>query len=169
MYPNSFDMLTTHGIITEDLVGYVTDTPSPYLQNYVAQRGWNPTLPGQVLPDPLPNVQPKRQVVSDVYQPVKPYRPVIEPQKKDKWGTFKKVVAAGLLIGLGGLGIYKGRKVIGDWWTKISTPSTSGKKDYWKNFCDWVKKPFQKTPGADPWYKKAWDWVCKPFKKTTTP
>ena len=39
IYPNCFDLLTTHGVIHNDLVGYITGTPSAYLQNYVAQRG----------------------------------------------------------------------------------------------------------------------------------
>ena len=29
IYPNCFDQLTTHGIVAEDVVGYITDSPSP--------------------------------------------------------------------------------------------------------------------------------------------
>ena len=53
LYANCFDRLTTNGVIAEDLMGYVTGTPSPYLQNYVTQRGGVPNLPGQILPDTL--------------------------------------------------------------------------------------------------------------------
>lgn len=165
MYPNCFDMLTTHGIIAEDLVGYVTDTPSPYLQNYVAQRGFNPSLPGQVLPDPLPGVTPRYQPRSDIYEPVRP-RPVITPHKKDRWGTFKKIAAAALLIGLGGFGIYKARKPIANFWKGLTTPPASGQKPWYTKAWDWVSKPFKTPPGQKAWYQKAWDWIKKPFTKT---
>ena len=71
IYPNCFDLLTTHGIVADDVVGYITGQPSPYLQNYVAQRGGTPTLPGQILPDALPAAPaPKQLPKNDVYQTV---------------------------------------------------------------------------------------------------
>lgn len=162
IYPNSFDMLTTHGIIAEDLVGYVTDTPSPYLQNYVAQRGWNPTLPGQVLPDPLPNVKPQQPLPKDVYQPVLPK----EPEKKDKYSTVKKLAAAALILGLGTFGIIKGSKWISNFIKKNPPSNPSGNTPWYKKFGDWISKPFKTQAGQKPWYQKFGDWVSKPFKST---
>lgn len=75
IYPNCFDLLTTHGIVADDVVGYITGEPSPYLQNYVAQRAGVPTVPGQILPDGLPNVPRRGEVYGpkqDTYQPQTP-------------------------------------------------------------------------------------------------
>lgn len=116
IYPNCFDNLTTNGIVAEDVVGYITDTPSPYLQNYVAQRGWPPTqaLPGQVLPDPLPTLQnPQPLPKGDIYQSVQPKHPDANTfVRKDKYDTAKKAALGLLLTGLTVLGIVKGKKLI---------------------------------------------------------
>jgi hypothetical protein len=129
LYPSCFDNLTTHGIVAEDVMGYITGTPSPYLQSYVAQRGGIPTMPGRILPDPLPPLTtPTTYPVNDVYQPNTP-QPVQQPstndnkqsnvlpnidktQVKDKSGTIKKVALAVLLTGLAVLGIVKGKSVV---------------------------------------------------------
>ena len=108
-YPNCFDQLTTHGIVAEDVVGYITDSPSPYLQNYVAQRGgytpsvpWTPSIPGRVLPDPLPSVSPQGGPVmgyepprmqerlprGDVYQTVPNEREINHVVKNEKNNTL---------------------------------------------------------------------------------
>lgn len=101
-------MLTMHGIIPDDLTGYVTGTPSPYLQNYVAQRGGVPSLPGQILPDPLPGVpQMQQQPVNDTYQKPQRYvdttpQPYQEPstQKKGK-GNIWKSIAMSVILSVG--------------------------------------------------------------------
>lgn len=135
VYPNCFDMLTTHGVIADDLVGYVTGYPSPYLQNYVAQRGgWNPGLPGRVLPDPLPGVPPMPPLPqNDVYQPTPQQQsPVISPElpnKKMHSSTWKKIGLAILLSIGASLGIAKtGRLIKGT--------------------------PLPPFPAGTPWYKK---------------
>lgn len=114
MYPNCFDQLTTHGIVADDVMGYITDAPSPYLQNYVAQQGWNPSMPGQILPDPLPNVQPPQQLPrGDIYQSVNPKHPDASTfVKKDKYDTAKKVALGLLLTGLAVFGVMKGKSII---------------------------------------------------------
>lgn len=114
MYPNCFDQLTTHGIVAEDVVGYITGTPSPYLQNYVAQRGWAPSMPGQIMPDPLPTLQPPNPLPKgDVYQKQSTQNTVptnqqinnfVNPQKNDNW---KKIALALLLTGVTCFGAYK--------------------------------------------------------------
>lgn len=91
IYPNCFDSLTTNGIIADDVMGYITGTPSPYLQNYVAQRGWAPDMPGRMMPDPLPNVQPKLPLPNDVYEKPQIHEP------SNKLALWKKI-AAGILI-----------------------------------------------------------------------
>lgn len=128
-YPNCFDNLTTNGIIAEDVVGYITDMPSPYLQNYVAQRGWAPTgqaLPGQILPDPLPHLQnPQPLPRGDIYQSVQPKPPDTKTLvRKDKYETAKKVALGMLLTGLAVLGIVKGKKLWGKLFPKaVPTPT----------------------------------------------
>ena len=119
--PNCFDQLTTHGIVAEDVMGYITDNPSPYLQNYVAQRGWPPTgqmLPGQLLPDPLPTLQNPRQLPKgDVYQSVQPKHPDKNTLvvNKGKYDLVKTIAASILLSGLLTLGIIKGKNL----WNRI--------------------------------------------------
>jgi hypothetical protein len=112
MYPSSFDLLTTHGVIADDLLNYVKDTPSPYLQAYVAQRGWTPDVPGQVLPDTLPTLPPQYLPKTDVYQNGQHMQDINALQKKDKWDTTKKVGLAVLLTGLAVFGIVKGRQAV---------------------------------------------------------
>ena len=137
MYPNCFDQLTTHGIIADDLVGYVTGTPSPYLQNYVAQRGWPPTMPGRIMPDPLPTMPPMQYPSqADSYQPQQAPSPQANPQpypqkpqnttvKKDKLNTFNKIALGGLLVGLGVLGFFKGKQAFNWISSLIPTAPTS--------------------------------------------
>lgn len=117
--PNCFDLLTTHGVIAEDMVGYITDTPSPYLQNYVAQHSQAlPIIPGQILPDNMPVLpQPAPLPKNDVYQPSNPQEKIpsqseLTPKtfnKKNKWDKFKKAAAAILLTGLIVFGAVKGK------------------------------------------------------------
>src|SRR5574344_2726204 len=137
-YPNCFYPLTTHGIVAEDVVGYITDTPSPYLQNYVARRGWAPTLPGRVLPDPLPTMQPQRALPKgDMYQQSDIPRN-LGPQtfeKPDKYSTIKKVALGVLLTGLAIFGIVKGRQMY-----KAGTP---GVNNWFKNLGTNIAKPFK--------------------------
>lgn len=115
IYPNCFDNLTTNGIIAEDVVGYITDVPSPYLQNYVAQRGWPPTMPGQILPDPLPTLpNPTPLPKGNIYPSVYPQHPDQNTLvvKKNKYETAKKVALGVLLTALTVLGVVKGRNLI---------------------------------------------------------
>lgn len=116
IYPNCFDQLTTHGIVAEDVMGYITDQPSPYLQNYVAQRGWAPSIPGQVLPDPLPTMQPPNPLPrNDVYQTVASEQQNAVPNQQNinnyvqnpRNNGWKKAAAAILLTGLAAFGLYK--------------------------------------------------------------
>ena len=102
IYPDCFDMLTTHGIVAEDVKGYITDKPSPYLQNYVAQRGWAPTLPGQILPDPLPTLpNPQPLPKGNIYPSVYPQHPDKNTLvNKGKYDTAKKIALGILLTGL---------------------------------------------------------------------
>lgn len=128
MYPNCFDQLTTHGVIADDLVGYITDVPSPYLQNYVAQRGWAPSMPGRIMPDPLPNMQPPQRLPrNDVYQTIPPQGPQpyqgnpYMPQKPSN--TWRKVALAALVVGLSAFGIWKGKQGINWIKNKFRTPT----------------------------------------------
>lgn len=158
VYPNCFDQLTTHGVIAEDAVGYITDMPSPYLQNYVAQRGWAPSLPGRVLPDPLPTVQPQQPLPKgNMYNTVYPQHPnkhTLAP--KDKYSTLKKVALTVLLGGLAVLGIVKGRQVIKNGGLKnigttLAKPfKTAGTwiKDHAKSAGEWIKDHWNKL-----WHK----------------
>ena len=116
IYPNCFDLLTTHGVVAEDVVGYITDQPSPYLQNYVAQRGGVPTIPGQILPDPLPGLPSQPPLPrTDVYQTTTVSQQntipnqhainnYVQNPKNDSW---KKAALAVLLTGIAGFGLYK--------------------------------------------------------------
>lgn len=115
IYPNCFDLLTTHGVVAEDVVGYITDQPSPYLQNYVAQRGGVPTIPGQILPDPLPGLPPQAPLPrNDVYQTTVPQQNAVPNQQminnyvqNPKNNSWKKTALALLLTGIAGFGLYK--------------------------------------------------------------
>lgn len=120
VYANCFDRLTTNGILADDLVGYVTGAPSPYLQNYVAQRGLTASLPGQILPDTLPAVPPVGPIsvnASSVGHTqstnVPAYNDVPRVNsdtftKKDEYSSLKKLAAGVLLSGLAAFGLYKG-------------------------------------------------------------
>lgn len=170
VYPNCFDQLTTHGIVAEDVVGYITGTPSPYLQNYVAQRGWAPSLPGQITPDPLPPVIPPQTVQNtnvnqtippqtvqnnDIYQTVPKQEDINTYVKKDKKDTWKKVAAAILLTGVSaflavkGVQLFKNRNAVmqsisnkfGSWGSAIkSSLSSAGTK-----ISDFCKNAWAKT------------------------
>lgn len=119
IYPNCFDLLTTHGVVADDVVGYITDQPSPYLQNYVAQRGWPPSVPGRILPDPLPAAPaPAPLPRNDVYQTVaqeKTHTPEGVPSqnqindyvKQPHHSTWQKIAAGLLVAGLTAFGLYK--------------------------------------------------------------
>lgn len=119
IYPNCFDLLTTHGVVADDVVGYITDQPSPYLQNYVTQRGWPPSVPGQILPDTLPAAQTAQKLPrNDVYQTVTteqqhipnsvPTQDQINDFVKQPHHENWKKIATGLLIGgLTAFGLYK--------------------------------------------------------------
>ena len=119
IYPNCFDLLTTHGVVAEDVVGYITEQPSPSLQNYVAQRGWPPSVPGRILPDPLPAAPaPAPLPKNDVYQTVaadKPANPQGVPTqtqindfvKQPQHDGWKKAALVLLLTGLSAFGLYK--------------------------------------------------------------
>ena len=114
VYANCFDRLTTNGVIAEDLVGYVTGTPSPYLQNYVAQRGWTPTLPGQILPDPLPTAPQPAPMSVEGYNNI-PKASELNKNTfapKHKYEKAQKIALSILLTGLAALGIVKGRKLV---------------------------------------------------------
>lgn len=164
IYPNCFDQLTTHGIVAEDVMAYITDQPSPYLQNYVAQRGWAPSMPGRVLPDPLPTAPPPQQLPrGDVYQTVPKQDEInnyVRPEKKSKW---KNIAAAVLLTGLAVFGVIKGRQIIknggttmknvGDWFKKLGTSIGNGIKTGWTKTCDF--------------FKNMWNKIFKPKPKPT--
>ena len=149
IYPNCFDLLTTHGIVADDVVGYITGEPSPYLQNYVAHRAGVPTVPGQILPDGLPNVPRRGEVYGpkqDTYQPQTPPPLPEAPHKKNGWDTAKKVAAGLLIAGLAGFGIYKGKDFI----TKLFKSAP---------------KPAPAPAGsANPWYKQAGNWISTKYK-----
>lgn len=123
LYANCFDRLTTNGILADDIMGYITGTPSPYLQNYVAQRGGLPMMPGQIMPDALPtapmpapmSVPGYRQTPVQQQMPAGPvYKDIprnIDQNtfvKQDKYSTIKKVAAGALITVLTVLGLYKG-------------------------------------------------------------
>ena len=175
IYPNCFDQLTTHGIVAEDVVGYITDSPSPYLQNYVAQRGgytpsvpWTPSIPGRVLPDPLPSVSPQGGPVmgyepprmqerlprGDVYQTVPNEREINHVVKNEKNNTWKKVAAGILLTGLAVFGIVKGRQIyksgnaglknIGNWFSNAGNKIGNAFKNGWTTTCDFFQSCWNK-------------------------
>ena len=119
IYPNCFDLLTTHGVIHNDLVGYITGTPSPYLQQYVAQRGGVPLAPAPAPGVPAaPQAQISQQPAADAYQ-----KPQIhsEPQAEapslhshnPKKNNIGKSIAMSLILSLGAsLLLAKGIRVI---------------------------------------------------------
>lgn len=126
IYANCFDRLTTHGIVAEDVMGYITGTPSPYLQNYVAQRGgapYNFSLPGQILPETLtpmigPRTTPQQNSQlpqGSIYNNVAPSKispATLEPPKNKQINTIKQIAAGVLLTGLVIAGIFKGKTAI---------------------------------------------------------
>lgn len=169
IYPNCFDQLTTNGVIADDVVGYITDTPSPYLQNYVAQRGWQPQgqiLPGQILPDPLPNVQPHTPLPKgDVYQTVPNNLGPDTFVKKDKYKKAKEVATGLLLVGLIALGIVKGKGLVNKILKKPPTTGTaSGGTPKWcQNIGTSIKGGLKKVSD---FVKDTWN---KIFHKTHAP
>ncbi len=102
IYPNCFDMLTTHGIIHNDLVGYVTGTPSPYLQQYAARKGAaTPVMSQTAAPSGAVLQQP---VQPDVYQKpasqTPPQAPTLHshnPKNNNIW----KSIAMTLILSVG--------------------------------------------------------------------
>lgn len=124
MFANCFDRLTTNGILVDDVVGYITGTPSPYLQNYVAQRGgMMPSLPGQILPPAMPPAPAPAPMTVPGFTPT--YNNIQTPNgpnykdipkdlnektfaKQDKYSTIKNITTGILIVGLATLGIYKG-------------------------------------------------------------
>lgn len=176
IYPNCFDQLTTHGVVAEDVVGYITDKPSPYLQNYVAQRGWAPSMPGQILPDPLPTLQPPNPLPrNDVYQTVATEQPVnkngvptgqqINNYVKNEHNNNWKKIAAGVLIaGVTAFGLYKLGGAIKSLFgrTPAPAPAPTGGGTPWysqigqslKNICksvgDFFKNIWNKITGHTP-------------------
>lgn len=180
LYANCFDQLTTNGIIAEDLMGYVTGTPSPYLQNYVAQRGGVPNLPGQMLPDTLtPAIRGKGNIAQnqtplpkgDIYNvaPKNIGPETLEPSKNRKIDTAKKIAAGILLAGLATLGIVKGKSLFVKAKTffknKFHNPSNiSFKMPAWtKNVKQAIVNGFNKVCN---FFKGLWN---KIFHKTPTP
>ncbi len=152
IYPNCFDQLTTHGVIADDAMQYITDVPSPYLQNYVAQRGWAPSMPGQVMPDPLPGMQPQQKLPrGDVYQKV-PGANQEDFIKKNKYDTIKKVALGALAVGLGVFAIMKGKQGINWLKSKLGrTPAPAAP----------ITPTTPAAPAATtstPWYKKVWQY-----------
>lgn len=150
MFPSCFDQLTTNGIIAEDLVGYVTGTPSPYLQNYVAQRGGTPSLPGRTLPDTLtPAVPPKQPLPQgDIYNVApKDIGPqTLEPPKKNKIDNIKKIAAGLLLTGLTVFAFMKGKAALSALKKVFKhTPTTSSATLWFKNFGLGLKSGCQKV------------------------
>lgn len=172
IYPNCFDQLTTHGIVADDVVGYITGTPSPYLQNYASQRAAVPTLPGQIMPEQLPNVPRRGEMYGpnqDMFQPQTPTPLPEQPNKKNGWHTAKKVTAGVLIIGLTAFGLYKGKGLV-DKIFKSSPKPASSNAPWYKRAGQWIGTKYNaaktwvsgkfKTPaGQDPWYKKAGNWV----------
>ncbi len=163
IYPDCFDMLTTHGIVAEDVKGYITDHPSPYLQNYVAQRGWAPTMPGQILPDPLPTLpNPQPLPKGNIYPSVYPQHPDKHTLvNKGKYDTAKKIALGVLLTGLTVLGIVKGKNLI----SKLRhrpAPSPSG-TPWYKPITDGIKKGLTNIGN---FFKNLWN---KIFHRTPTP
>ena len=120
MYPSSFDRLTTNGIITDDLWGYVTGQPSPYLQHYTAQMGGVPNLSygpySQVMPQARNNqVLPQGSIYNDIPRNIGP--DTLIPKSKTDIKKIKQVATAILLGGLAIFGIIKGRN-----WIKSLSP-----------------------------------------------
>lgn len=156
IYPNCFDQLTTHGIVAEDVMQYITDVPSPYLQNYVAQRGWAPSMPGQIMPDPLPTLKPPQPLPKgNVYQTVYPQHPdhhtlAEEPKSHDR---AKKIALSILLTGLAVLGVVKGKALVSKLFKKgtpaqPAAPATT--QPWYKSVSSWFKNLFKKKPAPQP-------------------
>lgn len=180
VYANCFDRLTTNGIIAEDLMGYVTGNPSPYLQNYVAQRGGNPSMLGQILPDtltpaingsprPAQMTQPLQQ--GDVYNVVpKNIGPeILQPKNKKKTDLIKQIAAGVLLTTLATIGIVKGKSILKSTKTafqnmfKSSPTSKTTFSTFITNAKNTIVNGFNKMRNS---IKNAWN---KIFHKGTTP
>ena len=119
IYPNCFDLLTTHGVIHNDLVGYITGTPSPYLQQYVAQRGGVPLAPAPAPGVPAaPQAQILQQPAADAYQKTQIHSepPAEAPSlhsHNPKKNNIGKSIAMSLILSLGAsLLLAKGIRVI---------------------------------------------------------
>ena len=105
IYPNCFDLLTTHGVIHNDLVGYITGTPSQYLQNYAAQYGGMPTASGHAQTPVQTGAQIPQQPIADVYhkpqnQKEPPEAPSLHSHNPKK-GNIGKSIAMSLILSLG--------------------------------------------------------------------
>ena len=157
VYANCFDRLTTNGVIAEDLVGYITDVPSPYLQNYVAQRGWAPSLPGRVLPDPLPTAPPPAPMSvpagsMPVYTDI-PRASDLNPNTleiKDKNSGWKKAALALLLTGLAVFGGVKSYQLLKNGGTGLRQSMSN----MWHGFTNAVKTGFTKIGD---FFKNLWN------------
>lgn len=177
IYPNCFDQLTTHGVVADDVVGYITDKPSPYLQNYVAQRGWAPSMPGQIMPDPLPTVKPPTPLPrTDVYQTVATEQPVqnnglpTQQQIKDyvrneHSNNWAKLATGVLLAGLTAFGMYKFSGAVRSLLkpTPAPTPTTAGTTSWYDKIGQTAKAAFDTVKNA---IKNIWN---KLTGKTTAP
>lgn len=186
VYANCFDRLTTNGVLVDDVVGYITGTPSPYLQNYVAQRGWPASLPGRVLPDAMPPApMPAPMSVPAGSNPVYTNNPPAAPNnnnaiptninkdtlvKKDKYATAKKIAAGALITGLVVFGAIKGvqlfrsggtavRTSISNAWTAIK----NGCATAWNATKNWCTNAARSVGN---FFKNLWN---KIFHRTPTP
>ena len=164
IYANCFDRLTTNGILVEDVVGYITGTPSPYLQNYVAQRGWPASLPGRILPDALPPApMPAPMSVPAGSNPVYTNNPPSVSQnntiptnidkntlvKKDKYETAKKIAAGALITGLVVFGAIKGVQLFKTGGASIKTMLSNG----WNKVKNFFNVGTIKTKLSNGWNK----------------
>lgn len=130
IYPNCFDMLTTNGIIHDDLVGYVTGTQSPYLQNYVTQYGAKPPqMPQQPLNDVYQQPQTKETnaKISDL-----PDKATKKSNKSNIWKSLAMSVI--LSVGLSLLITKCIRKING-----IVIPSSPKGAPWYQRFIDLFK------------------------------
>lgn len=165
VYANCFDRLTTNGVLVDDVVGYITGTPSPYLQNYVAQRGWPASLPGQVLPDAMPPVPvPSPMSVPAGSNPVYTNVPPAVPQNnsiptninkdtlvtKDKYATAKKIAAGVLITGLVGFGAYKGIQLFRTGGAAVRTTLSNA----WNATKNWCSNAWNASKN---WCANAWN------------
>jgi len=182
MYANCFDRLTTNGILVDDVMGYITGQPSPYLQNYVAQRGGWPTLPGQIMPDALPGAPapapmavqgsyPQKQQTQmpngSIYKDIPTNLDQNTFVKNDKYEKYKKIGAGLLLGGLIGLGLFHGvklfrnggkgfKQMLANSWQSIKKSCKKG----WKSSVKFLKTAYTKTIN---FFKNMWN---KIFHKT---